>query len=241
MLKNLGAKSGSKCALRLASLPQCSFLRLQPFSRKFLKVHGNDRDKVLASLQVSMQRFAALTVGDVISLVHDDEIFWFFVLDARPAKAVNCVATNGFLEMELDFAQPVDFTESAEALGSSMDHSVAVAAVASGAAGEGVLCKHCRRIVPMASFGLHEAGCARRNVFCEKCDTPVEKAAFEEHMLAQHAMVPCKLCAQAVEAFLMQRHMKNDCKERKVTFFPKNFVFCFLFKDKKKKKKKGFL
>jgi ubiquitin fusion degradation protein 1 len=68
MMFNLRVTRGSRCSLRLVSLPECSFVRLQPFSRKFLKVHGNDRDKVLASLQVSMQRFAALTVGDVIQV-----------------------------------------------------------------------------------------------------------------------------------------------------------------------------
>jgi hypothetical protein len=104
-----------------------------------LKVHGNDRDKarkagvvfvfsfckvyfvkVLASLSVAVQRFAAFTVGDVISILHDEESYNFFILDAKPGKAVNCVASGShFLEMELDFVQPVDFAESAEALRSS--------------------------------------------------------------------------------------------------------------------------
>ena len=158
--------------------------------------------------------------------MHDGEPFSFFLLDAKPARAVHCVAAaGGFLEMELDFVQPIDFAESAEALAASSGDAAA-AFVTTGSAMEGERCPHCRRTVPSASAALHQAGCARRNVFCEECDVVVEKNVFAEHCKTEHAFANCNACSVPVKVFRMKIHFASECKERKVG---KSFGYLLVF------------
>jgi hypothetical protein len=180
--------------------------------------------KVLASLAASIQRFAAFTVGDVAELIHDGETFLFFILGAQPAPAVTCIAEDNWVEMELDFVQPVDFAESAEALSSSTDGAagsapggVRLGGEESGKEGSSQ-CAHCRHFVPAASAVMHEVACARRNRCCERCGAVVARAGWEEHLAAQHMPQPCaKGCGQQIESFRMAIHLASECGERKLS------------------------
>jgi hypothetical protein len=89
--------------------------------------------------------------------------------------------------------------------------------LATGEAREGEKCAYCRRVVPHASLALHQAGCGRRNSFCERCETVVEKARWEEHEASEHCFKACELCGEKIEKFLIALHMRQMCRERKVT------------------------
>ncbi len=218
VLDNVRATGGG-CCVRLVSLPRCTYLKLQPFSKRFLKVNGNDRNKVLASLAASIQRFAAFTVGDVVELMHDGEPFLFFVLDTKPEKAVTCIAQDSWVEMEIDFVQSVDFAESADSLTTSTGEAGGGGGMKLGMQdGEGSVCGHCKHRIPAASLVMHEVACARRNTCCDRCGAVVSKAAWQEHLATAHALVACAAgCGEQIEAYLMKRHAVDDCRERKVS------------------------
>ena len=117
VLRNLRVNEGETVRFRVVSLPKGNFLRLQPNTKKFLKINGNDRVKVVAMLEYQMPKFAAFTMGDTvrpllkmklrfsfvflfcfflfffkIEIVHDGEHFGFFVMESRPSAAVTCIA-----------------------------------------------------------------------------------------------------------------------------------------------------
>ncbi len=180
---------------------------------------------MLASLAASIQRFAAFTVGDVAEIVHDGEPFLFFLLGAQPAAAVTCIAEDNWVEMELDFVQPVDFAESAEGLSVSSDGSsgagggggVRLGAEESGAEGT-AQCPHCRHFVPAAAITMHEAACVRRNRCCERCGAVVARAGLEEHLAQQHVPQPCaRGCGEQIEPFRMAIHLASECSARKLS------------------------
>jgi hypothetical protein len=180
VLRNLRATSGDAVRLRLVTLPRGSLLRLQPFTRRFLQVNGNDKFKVLAMLEAAMPLFAAFTTGDVIEVVHDGEAFRFFVLDCKPEKCITCIA-EPFLDMEIDFVSALDWKESVDAPAATPSAAGDTgqrlgAALQSG--GDHVLCPYCRKSVPAASSVMHEAACQRRNVVCPQCGDVVAKVSF---------------------------------------------------------------
>jgi hypothetical protein len=56
ILQTLKVENGEKVRIRLVNLPRGTFLRLQPFTRKFMAVNDNDRIKVLATLEYQVQQ-----------------------------------------------------------------------------------------------------------------------------------------------------------------------------------------
>ncbi len=91
VLRTVRAAESAAVRLRLVSLPRGTLVRLQPFTRRFLQVNGNDRARVLAMLESQMPLFAAFTTGDVVEVVHDGEAHRFFVLDCQPEKCAPSV------------------------------------------------------------------------------------------------------------------------------------------------------
>lgn len=227
LLRNLGVDDGARVRLRLVTLPRGTFLRLQPFTRRFFQVHGNDRMKVLATLESQMPLFAAFTTGDVIEVVHDGEAYRFFVLDCKPDKCVTCIA-EPFLDMEIDFVQSLDWKESVETTNAAVATKTKTAEPSAqklGGAGSegGHVCAFCKKSVPVASAVMHEAACQRRNVVCERCGEVVARSALEEHVGTMHAPVDCPQCSQPVERWLLERHKSEECAERRISCMFCNF------------------
>lgn len=223
VLDNLELEEGSKVRIRMVELPRGTFLRLQPFTKRFLQVNQNDRTKVIATLEFMMPKFAAFTVGDVIETMHDGEAFRFFVLDAKPDRCINCIA-EPYLDMEIDFVTALDWTQSMEGgaseevaapedsgtrLGGDVDKSKV------GGLNE-KLCPTCRKMISEAAFDLHTAACQRRNMICESCGEVVARNSLTEHMNDQHAKIPCPQCQQVLEKYQLAKHTTASCPERRI-------------------------
>ena len=134
MMRQLGLAEGSRAVLKSVSLPLGRFLKIQPQELPFLDlsnpkaVYGaaglavlrgpaaHDRTRTgsaggaavaHASLEHSLQRFACVTVGDVIAISHIGHTFHLKVLETKPGAAISVIETD----VEVDFAAPPGYVE----------------------------------------------------------------------------------------------------------------------------------
>ena len=64
-----------------------------------------------------------------------------------------------------------------------------------------------RREIPSASFQLHAVHCARNITLCTRCDEPIPRAEFEEHMETVHRQLECDTgCGARMEVGKMEDH-----------------------------------
>ena len=78
-----------------------------------------------------------------------------------------------------------------------------------------IICPNCRHSVPHHTWMLHDIQCARRNYYCDACETVVPNQQREQHALQVHAQLPCD-CGTVVEVRYMQAHKQQDCTNRLV-------------------------
>jgi ubiquitin fusion degradation protein 1 len=105
MMQNLGLTEGSFISVKSTSLPQGSFVKLQPHSKTFLDI-SNPR----AVLERALRYFSALTKGETIALHYNDKIYAINVLEVKPESAhggISIVETD----INVDFAPPLDYVE----------------------------------------------------------------------------------------------------------------------------------
>ena len=76
-------------------------------------------------------------------------------------------------------------------------------------------CNNCRKIIPVASFSLHEIQCKKRNFYCEKCNITVPIDSKEKHNDLYHSFSSCSLCGtKNIERFLLHKHRVESCELR---------------------------
>ncbi|VDP27276.1 unnamed protein product [Echinostoma caproni] len=86
MLKNLLLEEGERVSVSNVSLKVASFARFQPQSCDFLDI-SNPK----AVLENALRYFACLTVGDVIAISYNDNVYELKVLETKPDNAVTII------------------------------------------------------------------------------------------------------------------------------------------------------
>ncbi|TPP64725.1 Ubiquitin fusion degradation protein 1 [Fasciola gigantica] len=100
MLKNLLLEEGERVYVSNVSLKVASFARFQPQCGDFLDI-SNPK----AVLENALRDFACLTVGDVIAISYNDNVYELKVLETKPDNAVTIIECD----MSVDFAPPVGY------------------------------------------------------------------------------------------------------------------------------------
>ena len=71
-----------------------------------------------------------------------------------------------------------------------------------------------KREISDINFVVHEIHCARNIKLCDKCNEPVIKAEWEQHVSDVHTVVKCKYCGtSATKLDLRNEHRKMSCRE----------------------------
>ncbi|KAI3436309.1 hypothetical protein D9Q98_002362 [Chlorella vulgaris] len=102
MMQNLLLQEGDVVALRSATLPKGSFVKLQPHSTDFLDI-TNPR----AVLETTLRNFSCLTVGDTVPINYNNRRYFIDIIEAKPADAISVIETD----CNVDFAPPLDYVE----------------------------------------------------------------------------------------------------------------------------------
>ncbi|XP_061368474.1 uncharacterized protein LOC133311435 [Gastrolobium bilobum] len=102
MMENLRLQEGDIVILRNICLPKGAFVKMQPHTKDFLDLY-NPR----AMLETSLRSYSCLTTGDTIVLDYNNKKYYIDVLETKPYSAISIIETD----CEVDFAQPLDYTE----------------------------------------------------------------------------------------------------------------------------------
>lgn len=102
MMQNLLLQEGDIIALRSATLPKGTFVKLQPHSTDFLDI-SNPR----AVLETTLRNFSCLTVGDTIPINYNNKKYFIDIIEAKPGDAISVIETD----CNVDFAPPLDYKE----------------------------------------------------------------------------------------------------------------------------------
>eukprot|EP01012_Entosiphon_sulcatum_P056665 TRINITY_DN80367_c0_g1_i1.p1 TRINITY_DN80367_c0_g1~~TRINITY_DN80367_c0_g1_i1.p1 ORF type:complete len:709 (+),score=86.79 TRINITY_DN80367_c0_g1_i1:26-2128(+) len=167
MMCQLHIASGEPVFLRAVALQCGTHVKLQPHSRTFLEV----ADHKLA-LEEALKAYSCLSKGSTIHVSIDREIHSLNVLDVKPCNAVSLVPRRGgALEVSVDFAPPVDYSEPVQFPAQSPANNAVVTEPApislpmgrtvgtSDSMTDGTKCDLCGRIIPEASWQLHQLRC----------------------------------------------------------------------------------
>ena len=88
-MQNLLLEEGSIVAVRSATLPKGSFVKLQPHTKDFLDI-SNPK----AVLERSLRGYSCLTKGDTICLPYNNKKYFIDVIEAQPQVSVPAVAAD---------------------------------------------------------------------------------------------------------------------------------------------------
>jgi len=105
VMKSLGVSQGDFVTLRNVTLRLGTFVKLQPQSVAFL-----DITDPRAVLEHSFRSFSALTVGDMIQISYNDQVYELAIREAKPEntmRAISIVETD----LQVDFDPPVGYVE----------------------------------------------------------------------------------------------------------------------------------
>ncbi|VEU22807.1 DEKNAAC103867 [Brettanomyces naardenensis] len=105
MLDTINAEPGTLVKIQTTDLAQGTFVKLEPQSVDFLDISDPK-----AVLENALRNFATLTVGDIIELNYNDQIYRIKVLEVKPESSVHgiCVIETDLIT---DFAPPVGYVE----------------------------------------------------------------------------------------------------------------------------------
>ncbi|KAF6012398.1 hypothetical protein HII12_002554 [Brettanomyces bruxellensis] len=105
MLDTLQCQPGTLVKIQTTDLPLGSFVKLEPQSVDFLEITDPK-----AVLENALRNFATLTVGDIIQLHYNNQIYKIKILEAKPDSESQgiCVIET---DLETDFAPPVGYVE----------------------------------------------------------------------------------------------------------------------------------
>jgi len=92
----------------LTNIPKGRFVRIQPYKTEFI-----DLPDPRAILERQLANFVCLTEGDTISVKVIDKFYQFNVLEVQPKSQNNCICLIE-ADIEVDFAQPLDYEEMAK-------------------------------------------------------------------------------------------------------------------------------
>ncbi|KAM0945459.1 putative ubiquitin fusion degradation protein Ufd1 [Dioscorea sansibarensis] len=102
MMQNMGIQDADLVCIKIASLPKCTYVKLQPHTKDFLELTSTK-----AALEKTLRGFTCLTLGDTIKLLHNNKEYSFDIIECNPASAV-CINET---DCEIDFSTPLDYKE----------------------------------------------------------------------------------------------------------------------------------
>merc|ERR1712187_315859 len=102
MMCNMLLQEGDLVRITNTSLPEGTFVKLQPVSSDFLDIH-NPR----AVLENSLRNFATLTVGDNVVIDYNQRKYEIEIAECKPANAISIIEAD----VNVDFAPPKDYKE----------------------------------------------------------------------------------------------------------------------------------
>ncbi|XP_039127608.1 ubiquitin recognition factor in ER-associated degradation protein 1-like [Dioscorea cayenensis subsp. rotundata] len=102
MMQNMGIQDADLVCIKIANLPKCTFIKLQPHTKDFLELTNTK-----AVLEKTLRSFTCLTLGDTIKLLHNNKEHFFDIIECNPASAV-CINET---DCEVDFVTPLDYKE----------------------------------------------------------------------------------------------------------------------------------
>src|SRR5579862_3049647 len=107
MMNTLLLSEGSLLNLKSTTLPLGKFIKIQPQSPTFLSISDPK-----AVLEMSLRNFSALTVGDIIQISYNSQIYEIAVLEVK-AHGTDSVTAVCVIEtdIEVDFAPPKGYVE----------------------------------------------------------------------------------------------------------------------------------
>lgn len=112
----LRLSSGDIVTLNNISLPLGRYIRIQPQHTSFLEITDPR-----AVLEHTLRSFSAMTVGDIVSIFYNEQIYDLLVLEVKPddpqrGHAVSVVETD----LQVEFEAPLGYVEG-QASEASMD------------------------------------------------------------------------------------------------------------------------
>ncbi|EPZ34411.1 UFD1-domain-containing protein [Rozella allomycis CSF55] len=103
MMETLFLQEGQLISLENVTLPLGKFIKIQPQSIDFLDIHDPK-----AVLENSLRNFAALTQGDIISILYNQTVYELLLLEVQPSGSGICIHET---DLEVDFAAPLGYVE----------------------------------------------------------------------------------------------------------------------------------
>ena len=105
LMQNLGFDEGDLVTIRNVSLPRGSFVKVAPSTMRFAQDISNPK----AVLEMALRNFSCLTVGDVIPVHYNDQVYQLNIIEVKPATyaAISIIETD----IEVDFAPALDDPE----------------------------------------------------------------------------------------------------------------------------------
>ncbi len=103
MMKTLLLEEGSIVEVKSTSLQLGKFVKIQPQSTAFLDISDPK-----AVLEQAFRSFSCLTIGDIISIAYNDQLYEILVMETKPSdKGISIIETD----LEVDFAPPLGYVE----------------------------------------------------------------------------------------------------------------------------------
>lgn len=102
MMQNLMLQEGDITSVMNTSLSKGTYVKFMPLSVDFLDITNPK-----AVLETSLRNFATLTVGDVITINYNNNVYKISVLETKPNDAISIIETD----IQVDFAPPPDYVE----------------------------------------------------------------------------------------------------------------------------------
>lgn len=110
LMEQLGLVDFDPIQVEKVRLPTGSFARFKPFTESFFNIPDPR-----SALETCLRRFACLTSGDVIRVVHGDTLYRLAVVELQPAEAcciIECDLEVDFLPAHDPHPSPPDYFES---------------------------------------------------------------------------------------------------------------------------------
>ncbi len=106
LLKSLFATEGQKIGVRCVTLPQGTYMKLQPHSKEFYEIEDHK-----TVLEETLLHYSCVTEGQSIPVYYNKKEYLVEIIELKPERACSLIADKGYLEVEIDFAPAVDLID----------------------------------------------------------------------------------------------------------------------------------
>ncbi|KAI8975205.1 ubiquitin fusion degradation protein UFD1-domain-containing protein [Mycotypha africana] len=106
MMETLGTEPGNIIEVKNVTLPLGSFVKIQPQSTDFLDISDHR-----AVLEKALRNFSTLTVGDIVQINYNNNVYEIKVLEVKPHSQEHSGISIVETDLSVDFAPPVGYVE----------------------------------------------------------------------------------------------------------------------------------